>query len=403
MGAAMNVTGQHEFHPDAEMLSAFAGQALNAKERGEVLEHLAVCGRCRQVVALASEASTAEAAPRVVVRPRVWWRSWGLAPAPAAVLAAAAVIAIYVHERDVERSAEVAKLEQQRAAEKAPMPSQASPQPHLQAAPPVAASPAAKAAPTERLDEAQHMPIAEPEETAAAPAPETMNEPVSAREEAATPPGAEAHGSMGQAFAPAETLAGDKTRSEVAAHDEERKKQAEATDRRLFAAKATMAKSEASSENGARGSSEQVVVSAQQLETQPAPAVGYLSMLGLHSSVDVTTRAYPFHLPSGLPAHSVASTDRHLLAIDQAGTLFRSEDSGRSWKVVKRQWTGRAVLVRKEAAANSAAAAPPAAGGEAAGDTSGTGAASAPATVFELLNEQSQVWWSADGRIWTAK
>ena len=53
---------QHEIHPDAERLSAFAEQALGERERGEVLEHLAVCGRCRQVVALAREAGEAEVA-----------------------------------------------------------------------------------------------------------------------------------------------------------------------------------------------------------------------------------------------------------------------------------------------------------------------------------------------------
>ena len=49
----MSATSQHGFHPDAESLSAFAEQALEGRERGEVLNHLAVCGRCRHVVALA--------------------------------------------------------------------------------------------------------------------------------------------------------------------------------------------------------------------------------------------------------------------------------------------------------------------------------------------------------------
>jgi hypothetical protein len=40
-------------HPDAELLTAFAEQALSATERAGVLEHLALCGDCREVVALA--------------------------------------------------------------------------------------------------------------------------------------------------------------------------------------------------------------------------------------------------------------------------------------------------------------------------------------------------------------
>ena len=86
----MNVKNQHENHPDAEMLGAFAEQALGGRERGEVLEHLAACGRCRQVVALAREAAGAEVAARrhAPARPRVWFRSWGLALAPVAAVAA---------------------------------------------------------------------------------------------------------------------------------------------------------------------------------------------------------------------------------------------------------------------------------------------------------------------------
>jgi len=40
-------------HPDADLLTAFAEQALSATERAGVLEHLAYCGDCREVLALA--------------------------------------------------------------------------------------------------------------------------------------------------------------------------------------------------------------------------------------------------------------------------------------------------------------------------------------------------------------
>ncbi len=58
----MTATSQHGFHPDAESLSAFSEQALARRERVEVLAHLAVCGRCREVVALAREAADADEA-----------------------------------------------------------------------------------------------------------------------------------------------------------------------------------------------------------------------------------------------------------------------------------------------------------------------------------------------------
>ncbi|MGA2980254.1 MAG: zf-HC2 domain-containing protein [Terriglobales bacterium] len=40
-------------HPDADLLAAFAEQALSATERDNLLQHLALCGDCREMVALA--------------------------------------------------------------------------------------------------------------------------------------------------------------------------------------------------------------------------------------------------------------------------------------------------------------------------------------------------------------
>jgi hypothetical protein len=44
-------------HPDADLLTAFAEQALSAAERESVLQHLALCEDCRDVVALALPAA----------------------------------------------------------------------------------------------------------------------------------------------------------------------------------------------------------------------------------------------------------------------------------------------------------------------------------------------------------
>lgn len=43
-------------HPDADLLTAFSERALPQRERNEVLEHLARCSECREVVALAMPA-----------------------------------------------------------------------------------------------------------------------------------------------------------------------------------------------------------------------------------------------------------------------------------------------------------------------------------------------------------
>src|SRR5215469_3195059 len=44
-------------HPDADVLTAFSEHSLRKSERAEVVEHLARCAECREVVALALPAS----------------------------------------------------------------------------------------------------------------------------------------------------------------------------------------------------------------------------------------------------------------------------------------------------------------------------------------------------------
>jgi hypothetical protein len=55
--------GPERAHPDADLLTAFAEQALSATERDGVLEHLALCLDCRDVIALALPAADIVAAP----------------------------------------------------------------------------------------------------------------------------------------------------------------------------------------------------------------------------------------------------------------------------------------------------------------------------------------------------
>jgi photosystem II stability/assembly factor-like uncharacterized protein len=106
------------------------------------------------------------------------------------------------------------------------------------------------------------------------------------------------------------------------------------------------------------------------------------------------------HLPSGLPAVSMAAADHRTLVIDEAGTVFLSEDAGNHWEIVTEQWTGRAIVVRTEAK-KSASAAPAAA--SSAKSTSDANTAPSPASFFEILNDKNQVWQSTDGKTWTAK
>ncbi len=56
-------TAPEQAHPDADVLTAFAEQALSATERDGVLEHLARCGDCRELIALALPAADLVATP----------------------------------------------------------------------------------------------------------------------------------------------------------------------------------------------------------------------------------------------------------------------------------------------------------------------------------------------------
>jgi hypothetical protein len=78
-------------HPDADLLTAFAEQSLTGRERSGVMEHLAQCGDCREVVALALPAEVEET---VVAKGGVrsnWFRLPALRWAAVAVGIAAAI------------------------------------------------------------------------------------------------------------------------------------------------------------------------------------------------------------------------------------------------------------------------------------------------------------------------
>jgi hypothetical protein len=77
-------------HPDADVLTAFAERSLPELERAVVLEHVARCGDCRDVVALAlPETEAMLPAPGPVRSPWLTWPAlrWGLVAAGIVVVA----------------------------------------------------------------------------------------------------------------------------------------------------------------------------------------------------------------------------------------------------------------------------------------------------------------------------
>jgi hypothetical protein len=68
-------------HPDPDLLTAFGEQSLHAPERDQLMEHLARCGDCRDVLALALPETEIAALPSVKSSPAAWLRwpalRWG--------------------------------------------------------------------------------------------------------------------------------------------------------------------------------------------------------------------------------------------------------------------------------------------------------------------------------------
>src|SRR6267154_2574134 len=81
------VAAQAKTHPDADLLTAFAERSLGESERSRVMDHLACCGDCREVVALAVPAAEATASIPGNIRTasRLWvgWAGlrWGVVAA----------------------------------------------------------------------------------------------------------------------------------------------------------------------------------------------------------------------------------------------------------------------------------------------------------------------------------
>jgi hypothetical protein len=430
----MTATSHHGFHPDAESLSAFSEQALEGRERGEVLAHLAVCGRCREVVALASEAAAAgdvkAAAPsRKAVAPNSWWKQWRLVWVPTAVVAAFAAASISVYIERVDRHAANTKVAEQNPNPSATPPPAPAPTEQAKVEPPAAEPPAVDAPATQPAHPAkrvhsraeERVPAAAPPAVAAkmpseseTPEPETMNQ-AEAYREMRQPPHAEATPAPPELTAGAMHPADSQPKSNDG--DEEKKqagprRQAEVDRSQMRNLNARAAPFATRGANGAQpaGATETVTVTAAPpLEAQPAASAEPAPMFGIKSSGDVTTPAKPIRLPSGLMAVSVASGRHFLLAIDEAGALFLSEDRGVTWEHVTKQWMGRAVAVRREARDHGAPQADTTAqnGTTSDGTTSdgAGGGSSAPSLVefFELTNDKNDTWVSTDGRTWTPK
>jgi hypothetical protein len=304
-------------------------------------------------------------------------------------------LTVFVHMRHVDETAETAKNEPQEIAESTASPAQQEAQQEpAEAAPqspaPVAARSPARSARRETAGAAYNSPPQESVRTSASPAaPGATENPEASHEE--TAPAAEAFVDKGST--PDRTTAAYPPQPAIAAWQQKQRHKAIAGAAQSHSYAAREPATGGTVTDAPESSSEQVTVSADRLEAQAQPAARFAKQKQPPSAAIVPGAMKAILLPSGLRAESLAATGSRKLAIDTAGALFLSEESGDTWEQVTRQWTGRAVTVRTETSDS-----------EAAGDSSsGTGAASPPIAFFELLNDQSQIWLSIDGKTWIAR
>lgn len=423
----MKASSQHGFHPDAESLSAFSEQALEGRERREVLAHLAVCGRCREVVALAREAADADdktiaVPPRKTIAPSAWWKQWRLVWVPTAIVAAFAVASISIYVEQTDRRVPDIKIAEQNPTPSATQPSTQTPTEQAKVEPPASAAPApAPAHPTKREHAAAPEPmpapappVVEAQMPAESRAPEfgvpapgvtereesTREAPRTSHQEAIQAP----RGLIAGGMHPDDSQQTSGTGEPEQRHTEEHR-QDETETSRMRSFKAKTAPFATHGTNGAQpASATETATAAPPPEAQPATPAEPAPMLGFKRVWDAPTPENLIQLPSGLASISTASRGHLLLAIDKAGALFLSEDRGVTWKRVATQWTGRAVEVHRQVAASGGIPAAPAVqNGTTSGSSPDTGAASPPPVSFELSNDENRTWVSTDGQTWTPK
>ena len=320
-------------------------------------------------------ASAATAHPAVQRAP--WFSNWWLTWVPASALAAMVGLAVFVHVRRAETGSEMARVTPQ-SEQSLPMPA-AQEQANTEAAPAAAKHSAGNMRSATAQMPSGLLPAEAADESAPAAAPPSaaagsIGLPHVERAEPKSLPGG-----AGSGFATQE--AGVQAKAETAVEAWKQQHLAGALSSTAAAARTEQARLNNVASHAQTGQFDSLAGSAPPSAQQPAPSASFDGAASpVSPGIFVACKAIRTALPSGLAAISTATARQRTLAIDQAGTLFLSEDAGSHWEPVARQWTGRAVRVRYRPALNGNAAA-----------------------EFEISNDQGMVWVSADGRTWQAQ
>ncbi len=136
-------------HPDADTLTAYVEQVLPAGERSQVVEHLAACDFCREIVALSLPALPEKTLVQTLPAPsRFWTFGFRWAGALAVIAIAVALLIERPGHKEPEAQAPVAKLAEPPQADSANPPKAADSVPVENIAPAVIASEASRTSPS---------------------------------------------------------------------------------------------------------------------------------------------------------------------------------------------------------------------------------------------------------------
>jgi hypothetical protein len=384
---------QPGLHPDPDTLSAFVEGVLPEHERLACLAHFADCGACREVVYLAQEPQAPT--PNPVVERVPWWRGI-LKPVPA--LAAAVVTGILVLS--------VALYRMDKPGPGAPVAMMARSLPQGVNEPPTPATPPAKktnrAVPAPALHpesppsfSAQtplaQTPLRVEDSSTVAPRPVpqtsflgaspksdllqtqsgiagTITDPTGARIAGAAVTAKPASG------APAANTVTDKSGQFLIAGLQPGQYELQVTQSGFQSARkpveiqpGQLARADSSLSVGSAAESVSVVASASAIDTRSVSAAKNSLM---PAKTPATIGRDSVFLPSKLAATAIAKKNNVTLAADSAGTLFRSDNEGSRWELVKAVWQGKVVELASDADA------------------------------FRLKTDTGSAWLSRDGKQW---
>jgi len=390
----MTQTMQSGAHPDAEALTAFAEQMLSDAERASVLAHMAECGRCREVVFLAQQASSdpvpvPNKAPEVPQKKTAagWLTIWRWSWIPIAALAGVVGIAVLRHDRHADLSHEQMAqnvsppehMENEAKSKDSISPRKQQPVSNMERQ-------KGNNEPTER-DKKESARVLDRNDKAVA---QKKNDQFVKDTDLPGTFGSGAGGAVAEAAKPADSASTISQNQVSMARNAPPEQQGNSAEQRKL--KGSLDASTKPSPAGIQmpRASESVSVQAADTLAPSSAAPGSPPQLAADSSQMTLSgknlsKAARSKLPGGLEVLSEASEAQKRVALDTTGSLFFSEDDGKHWHAVKPFWTGRAVSVSTRPIA---------------GHTSANALAQ-PTTLFVLSTSEEQKWISSDGQNWS--